>query len=406
MTSGRQPEADPVDDAFLDALLDDDVVDLYENAPCGYLSTLPDGTILKANETFLRMSGRTRDELVGRLRFEQLLTPGGRIYHETHFAPMLRMQGTVREIAVDLARPDGGRVPVFVNAALKTDDAGAPTVIRVAVFDATERREYERELMRARDAARDAELRARELAATLQASLIPPDPPTIPGLDVAAAYRPAGAGDEVGGDFYDVFELGRGDWAVVLGDVCGKGVEAATVTALARYTVRAAAARSRRPRTVLRLLNDALLRQGSTRFCTAVLTRFRVEPGRVRITVGTGGHWLPLRVGVDGVVTEIGKPGTVLGVVDEPVLDDVTVELHPGDAVVLFTDGVLEARRGNDMLGHDGLARVLADVAGEPAAEITGAVVDAAMTFKEGLPRDDIAVVVVRVPPSSTSAAD
>jgi sigma-B regulation protein RsbU (phosphoserine phosphatase) len=406
MTTGRQPEAEPVDDAFLDALLDDDVVDLYENAPCGYVSMLPDGTILKANETFLRMAARTRDELVGRLRFEQLLTPGGRIYHETHFAPMLRMQGTVREIAVDLALPDGGRVPVFVNAVLKTDDAGAPTVIRAAVFDATERREYERELLRARDAAREAEVRARELATTLQASLIPPDPPTIPGLDVAAAYRPAGLGDEVGGDFYDVFELGRNDWAVVLGDVCGKGVEAATVTALARYTVRAGAARSRRPRTVLRLLNDALLRQGTTRFCTAVLTRFRVEPGRVRMTVGSGGHWLPLRVGVDGVVTEVGKPGTVLGIVEDPILDDVTVELHPGEAIVLFTDGVLEARRGDEMLEHEGLARILADVAGEPAAEITGVVVDAAMTFQEGLPRDDIAVVVVRVPPASAPAAD
>src|SRR5688500_10879159 len=300
-------------DAFLDALVDDDVVDLYEHAPCGYLSMLPDGTITKANATFLEMTGFERAELVGVRRFEELLSPGGRIYHETHFSPLLRMQGSVREIAVDVVTADGRRLPVLVNAVLKVDLDGEPVAIRAAVFDATDRRGYEQELLLARDAAQASEARARDLAATLQASLIPPAPPVIEGLDIAAAYRPAGAGDEVGGDFYDVFENGRGDWGVVLGDVCGKGVEAATVTALVRYTVRAAAVRSRRPRTILGELNAALLRQGSERFATVVYARLRMELGRTRITVGSGGHWLPLRVTSTGEVTEIGRHGTVLG---------------------------------------------------------------------------------------------
>jgi sigma-B regulation protein RsbU (phosphoserine phosphatase) len=184
----------------------------------------------------------------------------------------------------------------------------------------------------------------------------------------------------------------------VLGDVQGKGVEAATVTALARYTVRAAAVRSGRPRTILGLLNQALLRQGSERFITVVFARFRVGRDRTRITVGSGGHWLPLRVTADGSVTEIGKPGTVLGVIDDPGLADVTVDLASGDAVVFFTDGVVEARCGDDILGPEGLEAVLAEHGGRTAAEIITAVMDCVVDFQEGLPADDIAVVVVRIP--------
>src|SRR5690606_86056 len=137
------------------------------------------------------------------------------------------------------------------------------------------------------------------------------------------------------------FEVGRNDWAIVLGDVQGKGAAAATVTTLARYTVRAAAARSRRPRTILGDLNAALIGQGSERFCTVVYARLRLAPDRVRVTVGSGGHWLPLRVAPDGDVRSIGRTGTLLGVVDDPVLDDATAELHPGEALVFFTDGVV-----------------------------------------------------------------
>ena len=210
-------------DGFYAALLDDDAEELYERAPCGYLSTTPDGTIIKVNQTFLTWTGYQRSDLVGRRRFIDLLTGGGRIYHETHYAPMLQGQGTAREIALDIVGADRRRIPALVNAVLERDAAGVPVVIRVAVFDATERREYERELQRSKEQAEESDRHSRLLARTLQQSLIPPALPPIPGIDIAAAYRPAGSGDEVGGDFYDVFEVGDGDWVVVIGDVCGKG---------------------------------------------------------------------------------------------------------------------------------------------------------------------------------------
>jgi PAS domain S-box-containing protein len=138
-------------------LLQESAEDLYENAPCGYLSALPDGTIVKLNQTFLAWTGYRRDELVGRRRFQDLLTAGGRIYHETHYAPLLRMQGWVREIAVEIVRADGSRLPALINTVLKYDPAGQPLLARTTVFDATDRREYERELLRQRRKAQEAD---------------------------------------------------------------------------------------------------------------------------------------------------------------------------------------------------------------------------------------------------------
>ena len=134
-------------------LLQESAEDLYDNAPCGYLSALPDGTILKLNQTFLDWTGYKRDELVGRKRFQDLLTAGGRIFHETHYAPLLRMQGSVREIAVEIVCADGRRLPALINTVLKKDAAGQPLLARTTVFDATNRREYERELLRQRQRA-------------------------------------------------------------------------------------------------------------------------------------------------------------------------------------------------------------------------------------------------------------
>src|SRR5215216_7629355 len=114
--------------------LEESAEDLYENAPCGYLSTSPDGTIARVNETFLSWTGYRRDELVGARRLQELLSPGGRIYHETHYAPLLRMQGAVREIAVEIVRADGTRLPALINSVLRTDDEGRPQLVRTTVF--------------------------------------------------------------------------------------------------------------------------------------------------------------------------------------------------------------------------------------------------------------------------------
>jgi PAS domain S-box-containing protein len=130
--------------------------ELYENAPCGYLSTFPDGTIVRINRTILAWTGYQREDLLTGRRFQDLLTPAGKIYHETHYAPLLRMQGFVNEIAFDLLRADGGRLPVLVNSVEKRDAAGEPLLHRTTVFDATDRRRYERELLLARRKAEEA----------------------------------------------------------------------------------------------------------------------------------------------------------------------------------------------------------------------------------------------------------
>lgn len=371
--------------------------ELYEHAPCGYLSTLPDGTIVNVNETLLSWLGYRRDELVGHRRFVDLLSAGGRIYHETHYAPLLMMQGTVREIAFDIVCADGRRLPVLLNAVLVRTAEGLQ-VIRVSVFDATDRREYERELLRARQQAERAEARARSLAETLQSSLIPPSPPAIPGVDVAAAYRPAGAGDEVGGDFYDVFSTGEDDWAVVVGDVCGKGAAAAAVTALARYTVRAAAMRTRRPSAVLGTLNSALLRDATERFCTVVYARVRRDlRGGLKVTLASAGHVSPVRIGKDGVEF-VSTTGTLLGVVDEPALSDTTLLLDPGEALFCYTDGLTEGRRGDEFFGDQRLEATLASLRGRPGADVTGTVIEEVVRFQGGTTRDDIAAVFVGAP--------
>jgi PAS domain S-box-containing protein len=135
------------------ALHEESAEDLYENAPCGYLSALPGGTIVKVNQTFLAWTGYRREDLVDRKRFHEILTAGGRIFHETHYAPLLQMQGAVREIALDILCADGRRLPVLVNSVLRKDDSGKPLLVRTTVFNATDRKEYERELLRERQRA-------------------------------------------------------------------------------------------------------------------------------------------------------------------------------------------------------------------------------------------------------------
>ncbi|MEV0664018.1 PP2C family protein-serine/threonine phosphatase [Actinomadura luteofluorescens] len=372
---------------------------LYEHAPCGYLSLRPDGTITRVNRTFLDWTGLRAEDLLDGTRFQELLPIGDRIYYETHFTPLLTMQGEVREIAVDLRCAGGERLPVLVNSTLRPEVPGGPAAVLVCAFRAIDRREYERELLDARRRARESEARLRRLADTLQRSFIPPALAPVPGLEVGDAYRPAGAGDEVGGDFYDVFEITPGRWGLVLGDVCGKGAEAAVVTSLARHTVRAVAAEAGSPAGVLRRLNSSLLRHGGERFCTAVYAGIERGPGGgPLLTVSLGGHPAPILATAAGEVRPVGRPGDLLGLFEEVVLADEAVELRSGDAVLFFTDGVTEARRGRECFGEDRLGALLSDVRTLDADGITGRIVDRVLGFQEGVPRDDIALVTLRVP--------
>jgi sigma-B regulation protein RsbU (phosphoserine phosphatase) len=384
-------------EAFLEALVYDDPVQLYERAPCGFLSTTPDGLIVKCNATLRTWLDLPASEIVGQLSFVDLLTRGSRIYHETHYAPTLLMQGSIREIAFDLVRADGSRLPVLVNATMDRDADGVPRVIRVAVFDATERRSYERELLRAKEQAEESEARARALARTLQQTLIPPLPPEIPRLQVAASYRPAGDGLQVGGDFYDVFPIGTDDWVVVLGDVQGKGVEAAVVAGLVRHTVRALTVNLDDPAEVLANVNDVLLHHGAERFCTAVVLRLRRTGADWQVVVGNGGHPAPVLVQGGGAPRMCGGSGQLLGILESGTFEEERLTLSPGDTLVLYTDGVTEGRLGSELYGDDRLLRALDGAEGDAGRLVDDLVADV-LDFQDGVARDDIAVVAVRVP--------
>ncbi|MDP8950098.1 MAG: SpoIIE family protein phosphatase [Actinomycetota bacterium] len=248
-----------------------------------------------------------------------------------------------------------------------------------------------------------------EIARALQDSLLPARFPEVPGVEVGLRYLPAGEVD-VGGDFYDLFDARtEGDanpsWGVVIGDVVGKGAEAAAVLAFARYTIRAVAMRESCPTAILAGLNEAMLRQKLERdehkFCTVAYLRLEAdEAGRgVEISVSRGGHSAPLLLEADGGVSKIGLPGRAIGVFEDPNLTEQGTRLSPGDSLVLYTDGVVEARSPDgSFFGEERLASLLRSSIGLDAQTLADRVESAVLDFQENDPRDDIAVLVLRVP--------
>ena len=213
-----------------DSLPEESVEDLFENAPCGYLSCGIDGTIVKVNHTFESWTGYERGQLVGR-RLRDLLTAAGRIYYETHYRPLLALQGAVREIALDIVRADG-RLPALINSSQHTDQGGRPRFVRTTIIDATDRRSYEQELLHS-------QRREHDIALQLQRSLLSGELAASSSLTVDVVYQPAEAGLEVGGDWYDAFWLARDETVgLVVGDVVGKGIEAAATMGQLRSALR------------------------------------------------------------------------------------------------------------------------------------------------------------------------
>jgi PAS domain S-box-containing protein len=245
------------------------------------------------------------------------------------------------------------------------------------------------------------------IARTLQNSLLPPDLPRIPGAELTARYIPAGEGLDVGGDFYDVFQTGRRSWGIVVGDVTGKGVEAAAITAFARHTIRTASMSTDRPSEILNILNRALLEdQKIERFCTAQYARVETRFARVRVMLSGAGHPLPYIVRSNGAVEQVQCKGTLLGFSGDISFEDVTVELDFGDKLFLYTDGVVDIRQKNRSLEIPTL-RELLDQCGKRGTEASAElIVRTVLDLQEGNPRDDIALValgvrasIFRVPP-------
>jgi phosphoserine phosphatase RsbU/P len=399
-TDGTAPDLGA---AGLPALLEDSAEELYEHAPCGYLSTLPDGRIVKVNGTLLGWLGYRREDLVGRRRFSDLLTVGGRLYHETHFAPLLRMQGEVGGIAMELAAADGGRLPVLVTSTVKSDGDGRPLMIRTTVFDARDRRAYETELLRARrEAERDRE-RIQRLTTTLQRSLLPSALPSVPGLEVAAHYHIASP-DQVSGDFYDLFPLADGTWAFCLGDVCGKGAPAAVLTSLARYTLRATAVYEPDPARVLHNLNTVLNYENDVyapRFCTVIFGLLTRDAGGFTVTLAGGGHPPALLLRADGTAGYLPVGGDLVGVLPDARTAVVTVRLGPGDTLLTYTDGLIEARTdaAGGRYGEEALEEFAIALSPAGARTAVTALAELLAGFGDGLD-DDTALLALGVPPA------
>src|SRR4051812_6492678 len=236
------------------------------------------------------------------------------------------------------------------------------------------------------------------IARALQQSLLPPRLAEIPGVEIAARYRPAGDTGDVGGGFYDVFPTSGASWGLATGDVAGKGQDAAAVTALARHTVHVAAAYEERPSRVLMALNDALMEDDPRPLLTAAYAR--LSPGRpAAVEVATGGHPLPLIVRARGGVEEAGTHGTLLGFAAVPHIEDRTCALEPGDVLVLYTDGVFESRPIERALGPFGLPPLLEQCAGWSAEAIAELIETTVEERREGPQNDDMALLILRVMP-------
>ncbi len=236
------------------------------------------------------------------------------------------------------------------------------------------------------------------IAHTLQKALLPESLPEIPGAEVAARYCAAGELNEVGGDFYDVFEQGPNRWMLVIGDVCGKGPRAAGVTALARHTLRAAAMSEQSPAEMLATLHLALRRQPvGADLCTVCLVTMEHVMDRARLTVALAGHPPPLLIGADGEVSLVGEHGTLLGVLDPIDVGLTRVELEPGDTLLLYTDGLPDAGVAGGQLGEAGMIELSRRAPRRSLEEMLEHIERAAVDHAEGSLRDDLALLGIRV---------
>jgi PAS domain S-box-containing protein len=350
----------------------------------------PFGRIVDVNPAGIQLTAATRPALLGR-RLEDVL-PG------TDAAEVSPTELTLTD------RPGHpGRRTFDVSHQQLTDGSGRPAGALVVLREITQRVRDQHRLQRVL-------AEKSRIAAALQASMVPPRLPDVPNSKLASRYAPAGDGSEVGGDFLDVFGLDPQTWAFVLGDVSGKGAEAAAVSAAARYTLRALANTEHSPATTLGEVNTRLLAQtDAERHCTLVYGYLRPSGHGISVTLTLAGHHQPLVLRATGEVEEIGCLGTALAMFEPPELHNTTLELAPGEVLCVFTDGLVEARRGRDMFGSERVAGLLRQHGHLPVDELATIVVDAARRFHGNQLADDLAMLLVGStgpdsPPGPTAA--
>lgn len=382
--------------------LNESVEDLYENAPCGYIVARPDRRIIRVNATLLAWLGYERNALTDK-PFTDVLAVGSRIHYETHFAPLLQLQGHLAGITVELLTAEGARLPVFLTANIKSDTDGRPILLRITIQDAQDRRSYERELLDERQRVERERARVQLFARTLQRSLLPPSLSPPEGLDASACYHTASA-DDVGGDFYDLFPLSHDKWAFFIGDVSGKGAGAAAITSLTRYTLRAAAVFDADPVAVLQNLHAVLspeFRDTVNQFATVIFGVLTPHDGEFDVQLASAGHLPPIVLGANGearYADTIG--GHPVGIPMKPKFIAARIRLGPGDTLVLYTDGLTEARTGNGTGRYDdhgALLKFAAAYAPTTASAIVAAIQSLLAGFGSGV-EDDAAVLALSVP--------
>ncbi len=349
------------------------------------------GHIADANPAAAHLTGVSVSGLVGRDLLDML----------PQLSSLLGSTGASRQAlgGCRAKRSDGVTVDLAVTVSPLPDESHAPTGRLVVLRDVTAQRDVERRL-RELVAERTATLE------TLQRGLYPARAPEIPGLSVAAVLDPAEADTSIGGDFVDVRACGEGRWCLMVGDVVGKGAAAATLTGLARHTTLALTSIGWAPSAVLAEVNRAIAAEEADaagdldpRFCTLALATVEPDGDGAQVVLALGGHLRPVLVRASGEVTEVGVPGTLLGVFDEPELHDVRLRLQPGDCLVMFSDGVTEARRGHEAFGDHRLPELLGQLAAKPAGHVVHEVVTAVRTFSRNeSARDDVAVLALAVP--------
>lgn len=365
--------------------------DFFEGAPCAFAATALDGTIVKVNRAFERLSGLSREELVGQKRFRDLLSVGGRIYYETHVGPLLKMQGEVHEIALEVRRADGTRVPVLINSAL-TD--GEPPLIRTLAFEAGDRRRYEQELLRS-------QRHEQETARSLQQSLLAVDLPRTRGLDLAGAYSPAVSGLEVGGDWYDAFWLERGTVALVVGDVVGRGVLAATTMGQLRSATRALASTGLGPAELIEALD--VYRERHDVGNVATIAYAELDLAALELRLACAGHPPPVlalgteppRLAWEGRSPPLGALGPGLR------RPEATYPLRPGGLVLLYTDGLIERRDRPIDQGFASLLKAVETHREQPSSPLTAQVMRA---LEDSDSTDDVCLLAAQVDASARSA--